>query len=291
MSTKAKIEAVIYAADEPVTLAQLAAIFGEELLAGQDEPELPLASVEAPAAEASASVPDAETAPAPAVAADPQPELAVEDPEARRKARLRERAAREAVQKLVQELSAEYASSGRGVEIREIAGGYRIATKPEYHDAVRAFIRGQKPPMKLSLQALETLAVVAYKQPITAAEVGAIRGTECGPVLKGLLEKKLIRIAGRKNVVGRPLLYATTKEFLIHFGLNSLEDLPSFRELEEVFREGVRQESLFREVAPPAGDQAKPFPRVVEPPDVLQEAVPAEQEAEEPPVEKEPAHD
>jgi segregation and condensation protein B len=234
MSTKAKIEAVIYAADEPVTLAQLAAIFGEELLAGQDEPELPLAPVEAPAAEASASVPDAETAPAPAVAADPQPELAVEDPEARRKARLRERAAREAVHKLVQELSAEYASSGRGVEIREIAGGYRIATKPEYHDAVRAFIRGQKPPMKLSLQALETLAVVAYKQPITAPEISEIRGVDTAGVLGGLIARKLITTAGRKQVIGRPILYKTTREFLLRFGLKDISELPSIEEFEKM---------------------------------------------------------
>jgi segregation and condensation protein B len=183
-----------------------------------------------------------------------------------------------------------YEERSEGLRVERVAEGFRLVTRPEHAPFVRNFLKVQN-LRKLSPAAVESLAIVAYKQPVTAAEVGAIRGTECGPVLKGLLEKKLIRIAGRKNVVGRPLLYATTKEFLIHFGLNSLEDLPSFRELEEVFREGVRQESLFREVAPPAGDQAKPFPKAVDPPHGPQGEVPAEQGAEGPTVKREPARD
>ena len=135
-----------------------------------------------------------------------------------------------------------------GLKVERVAEGFRLVTRPLHAPFVRAFLKAQN-LRKLSPAAVETLAIVAYKQPVTAAEVSAVRGTESGPVLKGLLEKKLIRISGRKAVVGRPLLYATTREFLVHFGLNTLEDLPSFRELEEVFREKVRQESLFKEVA------------------------------------------
>ena len=111
----------------------------------------------------------------------------------------------------VDELIAEYANSDRGMEIREIAGGYRMATKPEYHDAVRGFVKSLKPPMKLSLQALETLAVIAYKQPVTAPEVSEIRGVDSGGVLGSLVSRKLITTAGRKQVIGRPILYKTTQ--------------------------------------------------------------------------------
>lgn len=138
-----------------------------------------------------------------------------------------------------------------GLKVERVAEGFRMVTRPLHAPFVRAFLKAQN-LRKLSPAAVETLAIVAYKQPVTAAEVSAVRGTESGPVLKGLLEKKLIRISGRKAVVGRPLLYATTREFLVHFGLNTLEDLPSFRELEEVFREKVRQESLFKDVGEPA---------------------------------------
>lgn len=233
MSTKAKIEAVIYAADEPVTLAQLAAIFGEELLAAAAEPELPMPPPESQPEDATPETAAAAPAEASGDAAS-QPELAIEDPEARRKARLRERAAREAVARVVQELAAEYTNSERGVEIREIAGGYRVATKPEYHDAVRAFIRGLKPPMKLSLQALETLAVIAYKQPITAPEISEIRGVDTAGVLGGLMARKLITTAGRKQVIGRPILYKTTREFLLRFGLKDVSELPSIEEFEKM---------------------------------------------------------
>lgn len=142
-----------------------------------------------------------------------------------------------------------------GLKVERVAEGFRMVTRPLHAPFVRAFLKAQN-LRRLSPAAVETLAIVAYKQPVTAAEVSAVRGTESGPVLKGLLEKKLIRISGRKAVVGRPLLYATTREFLVHFGLNTLEDLPSFRELEEVFREKVRQESLFKEVGEPAPAEA-----------------------------------
>lgn len=141
-----------------------------------------------------------------------------------------------------------------GLKVERVAEGFRMVTRPLHAPFVRAFLKAQN-LRKLSPAAVETLAIVAYKQPVTAAEVSAVRGTESGPVLKGLLEKKLIRISGRKAVVGRPLLYATTREFLVHFGLNTLEDLPSFRELEEVFREKVRQESLFKEAGEPAPER------------------------------------
>lgn len=140
-----------------------------------------------------------------------------------------------------------YSRMSLGLEVRRVAEGFQFVTRPAHGTFVKNFLKAQN-LRKLSPAAVEALAIVAYKQPVTNAEVSAVRGTESGQVLKGLLEKKLIRIAGRRNVVGKPLLYATTKEFLVHFGLNSLDDLPSFRELEEIFREGVRQESLFKEV-------------------------------------------
>ena len=123
------------------------------------------------------------------------------------------------LREILDELIAEYEANDRGLEIREIAGGFRMATKPEYHDVVRAFVKSLKPPMKLSLPALETLAVVAYKQPVTAPEVNEIRGVDSSGVFGSLLARKLIATAGRKPVIGRPILYKTTKEFLMRFGL------------------------------------------------------------------------
>jgi segregation and condensation protein B len=141
---------------------------------------------------------------------------------------------RQELQRVLDELIADYANSDRGMEIREIAGGYRMATKPEYHDAVRGFVKSLKPPMKLSLQALETLAVIAYKQPVTAPEVSEIRGVDSGGVLGSLISRKLITTAGRKPVIGRPILYKTTKEFLLRFGLKDVNDLPSMDEFEKM---------------------------------------------------------
>jgi len=138
------------------------------------------------------------------------------------------------IRNLLDELIADYAIDGRGIEIREIAGGYRMATKPECHDAVRSFIKGQKPAMKLSLPALETLAVIAYKQPVTAPEVNEIRGVDSSGVFGSLLARKLIATAGRKPVVGRPILYKTTREFLLRFGLKDVSELPSMEEFEKM---------------------------------------------------------
>jgi segregation and condensation protein B len=160
----------------------------------------------------------------------------------KRAARLRDREIRDEVRRIVDQLIAEYEEQDRGMEIREIAGGYRVATKPEYHDAVRAFVKSLKPPMKLSLQALETLAVIAYKQPVTAPEVGDIRGVDSAGVLGSLISRKLITTAGRKQVIGRPILYKTTKEFLLRFGLKDLSELPSMEEFEKMADELAENE-------------------------------------------------
>ncbi len=238
MSVKAKIEAVIYAADEPVTLVQLAAIFGDEVLADRQESDLPFdTSVrESSTVEEAASTSHAQEDMAQLVEASAhgQPALPLEDAEAKKRVRLREREARTAVEKVVRELIAEYASGERGMEVREIAGGYRIATKAEYHDVVRAFVKSLKPQMKLSLQALETLAVIAYKQPVTAPEISEIRGVDTSGVLGGLMARRLITTAGRKQVIGRPILYKTTKEFLLRFGLKDVSELPSMEEFEKM---------------------------------------------------------
>jgi segregation and condensation protein B len=135
---------------------------------------------------------------------------------------------------ILEQLAAEYAEAHHGVSIRSVAGGYKMATKPECHEGVRRFVRAQKPPLKLSMAALETLAVIAYKQPITSPEILEIRGVQGAGVLKTLLDKKLITTAGRKNVIGRPMMYKTTREFLIQFGLNSVAELPTLREFEEL---------------------------------------------------------
>lgn len=313
MSLKAKIEAVVYAAEEPVTLAQLAALFADEAfewkrakeaekaaqeaaeraaampaesqeaavlavvpelegeasvtvepviasmeISGSEEPEQPEPSMEASPAiqpeepvvetnEASAAEPEAaQSEPAEAPSPETMEEAPVaEEPvkpldpaqleaEQKRAARQRDREVREILRMLLDELVSEYQISDRGIEIREIASGFRFATKPEYHDGVRAFVKSLKPPMKLSLQALETLAVIAYKQPITAPEVSEVRGVDSAGVLGSLISRKLITTAGRKQVVGRPILYKTTKEFLVRFGLKDLSELPSMEEFEKM---------------------------------------------------------
>src|SRR4051812_21519012 len=153
---------------------------------------------------------------------------------------------------LLDQLMAEFEEAGHGVCIREIAGGYKMATKPEHHDAVRNFVKSLKPPLKLSLPALETLAVIAYKQPVTGPEVLDIRGVQGGGVKKTLLDRKLIAVAGRKNVIGKPMLYKTTKEFLIHFGLKDLSELPSLKEFEEIRRMAISDNEPAPESAPAA---------------------------------------
>jgi segregation and condensation protein B len=133
----------------------------------------------------------------------------------------------------LQRLVAEFNSRPGGMWIREVAGGYRMTTRPEYHEYIRSYLRS-KPGAKLSLAALETLAVIAYRQPVTLAEILAIRGKKSTTALRTLLEKKLVAILGRKPVVGRPILYGTSKEFLIHFGLKDLSDLPTLEEFAQM---------------------------------------------------------
>jgi segregation and condensation protein B len=260
MSLKAKLEAVVYAAEEPVTLAQLAVIFADEVLPLLDqaaEPEAEQTTLTGLAPEesdqAAAPEPPAPEPPTPESSsqeigdtpASEEPSVAAETGEGdeKKSARLRDRRIRQYLQQVLNELMADYANSERGMEIREIAGGYRMATKPEYHDAVRGFVKSLKPPMKLSLQALETLAVIAYKQPVTAPEVSEIRGVDSGGVLGGLVSRKLITTAGRKPVIGRPILYKTTKEFLLRFGLKDVNDLPSMEEFEKMAGELAESEA------------------------------------------------
>ena len=147
------------------------------------------------------------------------------------------------VKGLLDELSAEYALPEHGLSLREIAGGYKMSTKPEHHEAVRAFVKKLTPPLKLSLAALETLAVIAYKQPVTAPEIMDIRGVQGAGVLKTLLDRKLIAESGRKKVVGQPILYKTTKDFLVQFGLKDLSELPTLKEFEELGRMELVEET------------------------------------------------
>jgi segregation and condensation protein B len=280
MSLKAKIEAVIYASEEPVTLVQLVSLLGEEgqaeldALASRQE-SLPL---DEPAAEtaADAEALNAETLGEPAEPEPQLPELNVGEesaapstvaasaeepaettdtsPEAdskadavatARKQSQDARRLRDYFRSILDQLIADYASDERGLEIREVAGGFRFATKPEYHDAVRGFVKSLKPPLKLSLQALETLAVIAYKQPVTAPEISEIRGVDSGGVLGSLMARKLINTAGRKQVIGRPILYKTTKDFLVRFGLKDINELPSIEEFEKMsaeFAEAIQEE-------------------------------------------------
>ena len=140
------------------------------------------------------------------------------------------------VKDLLDKLVDEYNKTHHGLTVKEVAGGYKMTTKPEHHEAVRAFVKNLNPPLKLSLAALETLAVIAYKQPITAPEIMEIRGVQGAGVLKTLLDRKLITSAGRKNVVGKPILYKTAKEFLVQFGLRDLNELPSLKEFEDLRR-------------------------------------------------------
>jgi segregation and condensation protein B len=145
------------------------------------------------------------------------------------------------VKRLLDELVEEFAAPGHGLSIREIAGGYKMATKAEHHEAVRSFVKKLTPPLKLSLAALETLAVIAYKQPVTTPEIMDIRGVQGASVLQTLLDRKLIAEAGRKSVVGKPILYKTTKEFLVQFGLKDLSELPTLKEFEELGRLSVSE--------------------------------------------------
>ena len=173
---KAALEAIIYAADEPANIEQLAAALGEEKIV---------------------------------------------------------------VQTSLDELVASYTAEERGIEVRAVAGGYKMYTKPQHHDVVRRFIKSLRPPLRLSMPALETLAVIAYKQPVTGPEISEIRGVNSSGVLATLLDKRLITTAGRKEVMGRPILYKSSKEFLMRFGLSDLQELPSLKEFEALAREAL----------------------------------------------------
>jgi len=205
MSLKAKLEAIIYATEEPVTLNELASVLQDAIVTElRAEAEARLASKE--------TISEAKPV-------DDKEEL---------------KAVKASVSSLLEELIADYASADRGMEIREIAGGYRMATKPEHHDVVVRFAKSLKPPVRLSLPALETLSVIAYKQPVTVPEISEIRGVDSAGVIATLLDRKLITTAGRKQVIGRPILYRTTKEFLLRFGLKDVSELPSMQEFEKL---------------------------------------------------------
>jgi segregation and condensation protein B len=191
---KSALEAIIYAADEPATVEQMASAVGEE---------------------------------------------------------------KHLVRAALDELVGSYGSDERGIEIRAVAGGYRVYTKPQHHDVVRRFIKSLQPPLRLSMPALETLAVIAYKQPATQPEIQEIRGVSCAGVIQTLLERRLITTAGRKQVIGRPILYRTSKEFMMRFGLSDLEDLPSLKEFEALAREALGTEDGVADEAP-AGESTEP---------------------------------
>jgi segregation and condensation protein B len=157
---------------------------------------------------------------------------------------------REELEQTLQQLMEQYRSAEHGIEVREVADGLRFSTKPEHHEVLKTFIKSQIPPTRLSLAALETLAVIAYKQPVTIPEIQEIRGVHASGVIKTLLDKKFVTAGGRKDVLGRPILYKTTREFLIHFGLKDLGELPSMEEFEELIKtqaaseEGTEQAEL-----------------------------------------------
>ncbi len=162
------------------------------------------------------------------------------------------------VKRLLDELVDEYTGPSHGLSIREVAGGYKMATKAEHHEAVRGFVKKLTPPLKLSLAALETLAVIAYKQPVTAPEIMDIRGVQGASVLKTLLDRRLVAEAGRKNVVGKPILYKTTKEFLVQFGLKSVSELPTLKEFEELARMSADETAIESEVVAGTADGEMP---------------------------------
>jgi segregation and condensation protein B len=233
MSLKAKIEAIIYAAEEPVTVDQIVAVVADEV------------SAELAAQPAASPLPmDTETSEA---AAESQPQAEAEQTltDAKQEAKQQRERGRRRVRELIEQLVAEYDAPEHGMEVRQIAGGYRMSTKPEHHDVVRSFAKSLKPPIRLSLQALETLAVIAYKQPVTGPEISEIRGVDSSGVLAGLISRKLITTAGRKQVIGRPILYKTTKDFLLRFGLKDLNELPSIEEFEKLT--SAAQSDLFIE--------------------------------------------
>ena len=203
MSLKAQLEAIIYAAETPITFDQIVPLVRDSALQNgiADEAE-----------------------------------------------------ARSQIRASLEELVTDFANADHGIEIRQVAGGYRMSTKPEQHDVVRNFAKSLKPPIRLSMPALETLAVIAYKQPVTVPEINEIRGVDCSGVMATLLDRKLVTTAGRKAVVGRPILYKTTKEFLLRFGLKDVNELPSMEEFEKLVAESFQGDLL------PAEEAAAPEP-------------------------------
>src|ERR1700727_3087123 len=162
------------------------------------------------------------------------------------------------VGQILEELTAEYNKPEHGLTIREVAGGYKMSSKPEHHEAIRAFVKNLKTPLKLSLAALETLALIAYKQPITAPEVMEVRGVQGAGVIKTLIDRKLIATAGRKAVLGKPILYKTTREFLVQFGLKDLSELPSLKEFEELGRLSMADSEMPEETSADAARAEAP---------------------------------
>jgi segregation and condensation protein B len=167
---------------------------------------------------------------------------------------------RERVKAKLQELMDELERPEHGIQIRQVAGGYQLASKPEHHDVLRKFVKSLKLPLRLSKAALETLAVIAYRQPVTLPEMDAVRGVDCGGVIHTLLEKKLVVTAGRKSVVGRPILYRTSRDFLVHFGLKDVGDLPSLREFEDLARQALGSELTAGGEGPPAAEGSRVEP-------------------------------
>jgi len=210
MSLKAQLEAIIYAAETPISLDQIIPLVKESILA--------------------------ETS-------------GIEDGEI--KSRIRA---------ALEELTTDYSAASHGIEIRQVAGGYRMSTKPEQHDVVRAFAKSLKPPIRLSLPALETLAVIAYKQPVTVPEISEIRGVDAGGVIATLLDRKLITTAGRKAVIGRPILYKTSREFLVRFGLKDVGELPSMEEFEKLVADSFQSDLLLGESEPARSTEAANSP-------------------------------
>jgi len=209
MSLRPQLEAIIYAAETPISTDQIYSLVKESVLA--ETPGIEPAEV---------------------------------------KSRIRA---------TLEELVADYSGSNHGIEVRQVAGGYRMSTKPDQHDVVRAFAKSLKPPFRLSLPALETLAVIAYKQPVTVPEISEIRGVDSGGVIATLLDRKLIGTAGRKAVIGRPILYKTSKEFLLRFGLKDVNELPSMEEFEKLLAESFQSDLLPKESSEGAGLPETPF--------------------------------
>lgn len=191
------------------------------------------------------------------------------------------------VNRILAALAEDYQKPERGLTIREVAGGFKMATKPEHHEPIRRFVKNLKPPLKLSLAALETLAVIAYKQPITGPEILEIRGVQGGGVLKTLIERKLIAPSGRKAVVGKPILYKTTREFLVQFGLKDLAELPTLKEFEELSRLALS------DIEPDNATESQPVPAPEAAPETAQEVVPevSEADAQPAPAAPEPAEE